>query len=115
MPRSSSSVPTRNRRNKYLRAARGFYGGKHRLFKSAKEAVEKGLQYQYRDRRVKKREFRKLWITRINAATRLFGTTYSVLINGLNKKGIVLNRKMLAELAVNDIKAFEAIVNTVKA
>jgi len=115
MPRSSSSVPTRNRRNKYLRAAKGFYGGKHRLFKTAKEAVEKGLQYQYRDRRVKKREFRKLWITRINAGARMYGTTYSALINGLKQKGIVLNRKMLAELAVNDIKAFEAIVNTVKA
>jgi large subunit ribosomal protein L20 len=115
MPRAHSSVPTRQRRNKILRAARGYYGGKHRLFKSAKEQVEKGLQYQYRDRRARRREFRSLWITRINAAARMFDTTYSQLICALDQKGIVINRKVLADLAVHDIKAFEEIVNSARA
>ena len=115
MPRSSSSVPTRQRRNKYLKAAKGYYGGKSRLFKSAKEQGEKGLQYSYRDRRVRRREFRSLWITRINAAARMFDMSYSQLIDGMNKKGLEINRKVLADLAVHDIKAFEEIVNTVKA
>jgi large subunit ribosomal protein L20 len=115
MPRAHSSVPTRQRRNKILRAARGYYGGKHRLFKSAKEQVEKGLQYQYRDRRARRREFRSLWIARINAAARMFDTTYSQLIFALDQKGIVINRKVLADLAVHDIKAFEEIVNSSRA
>ncbi|NOY58355.1 MAG: 50S ribosomal protein L20 [Calditrichaeota bacterium] len=115
MPRSSSSVPTRHRRNKILKAARGYYGGKHRLFKSAKEQVEKGLQYSYRDRKVRKREFRRLWIARINAATRQYGMSYSTFIDALNKHNIQLNRKVLADLAVNDISAFGQIVSSVKA
>ena len=115
MPRSSSSVPTRARRNKILKAAKGYYGGKHRLFKTAKEQVEKGLQYAYRDRRVRRREFRRLWITRINAAARIFDMSYSQLIDGMNKKGLEINRKMLADLAVRDIDAFGEIVKTVKA
>jgi len=115
MPRSTSSVPTRQRRNKILKAAKGYYGGKHRLFKSAKEQVEKGMQYAYRDRRVRRREFRRLWIARINAAARMFDMSYSQLIDGMNKKGLEINRKILADLAVRDIKAFEEIVNTVKA
>ena len=115
MPRSNSSVPTRHRRNKVIKAAKGYYGAKHRLFKTSKEAVEKSLQYSYRDRKVRKREFRKLWITRINAAARQFGMSYSVFMDGLSKKGIQLNRKVLAELAVHDIKAFEDIVSSVKA
>ncbi len=114
MPRSSSSVPTRQRRNKILKAARGYYGGKHRLFKSAKEQVEKGLQYSYRDRKVRKREFRRLWIARINAATRQYGMSYSTFIDALNKNNIQLNRKVLADLAVNDINAFAQIVASVK-
>ncbi|NIA29166.1 MAG: 50S ribosomal protein L20 [Actinobacteria bacterium] len=114
MPRSSSSVPTRHRRNKILKAARGYYGGKHRLFKSAKEQVEKGLQYSYRDRKVRKREFRRLWIARINAATRQYGMSYSTFIDALNKHNIQLNRKVLADLAVNDISAFGQIVSSVK-
>lgn len=114
MPRSSSSVPTRQRRNKYLKAAKGYYGGKHRLFKSAKEQVEKGLQYAYRDRRVRRREFRRLWIARINAAARMFDMSYSRLIDGMNKKGMEIDRKVLADLAVNDIQAFEAIVKAVR-
>ena len=115
MPRSSSSVPTRQRRNKILKAAKGYYGGKHRLFKSAKEQVEKGMQYAYRDRRVRRREFRRLWIVRINAAARMFDMSYSQLIDGMNKKGLEINRKILADLAVRDIKDFEEIVNTVRA
>lgn len=115
MPRSSSSVPTRHRRNKILKAARGYYGGKHRLFKSAKEQVEKGLQYSYRDRKVRKREFRRLWIARINAATRQYGMSYSTFIDALNKHNIQLNRKVLADLAVNDISTFGQIVASVKA
>ena len=114
MPRSHSSVPTRHRRKKYLKAARGYYGGKHRLFKSAKEQVEKSLQYAYRDRKVRKREFRRLWIARINAAARQFGMSYSTFIDALNKHDIKLNRKVLADLAVHDIKAFEQIVTSVK-
>ncbi len=115
MPRSHSSVPTRHRRKKILKAAKGYYQGKHSLFKTAKEQVEKGLQYAYRDRRARKREFRRLWIVRINAAARQFGMSYSTLINGLNQKNISINRKMLADLAVHDIKAFEEIVTSVKA
>ena len=115
MPRSSSSVPTRHRRNKILRAAKGYYGGKHRLFKSAKEQVEKGLKYSYRDRRVRRREFRRLWTIRINAAARLFGMNYSTLIDAMKKNNIQINRKMLADLAVNDVKAFEQLVQSVKA
>ncbi len=115
MPRAHSSVPTHHRRKKYLKAAKGYWGGKHRLFKSAKEQVEKGLQYQYRDRRARRREFRSLWITRINAGARMFGMSYSQLIDGLNKKGIVVDRKILADLAVRDLKAFEAIVNSARA
>jgi len=115
MPRSSSSVTTRHRRNKILKAAKGYYGGKHRLFKSAKEQMEKGLQYAYRDRKVKKREFRRLWIARINAAARQFDMNYSFFIDGLKKKNIQLNRKVLADLAVKDLKAFEEIVTIINA
>jgi large subunit ribosomal protein L20 len=115
MPRAHSSVTTRHRRNKILKAAKGYWGGKRRLFKSAKEQVEKSLQYQYRDRRVRRREFRSLWIARINAAARMYGMSYSQLIGALDQKGIEINRKMLADLAVYDIKAFEQIVNSAKA
>jgi large subunit ribosomal protein L20 len=115
MPRAHSSVVTRHRRNKYLKAARGYWGGKHRLFRSAKEQVEKGLQYSYRDRKKRKSDFRSLWIARINAAARQFGYNYSSLIDGMNKKNIVINRKLLADMAVRDIKAFEQIVSIIKA
>ena len=114
MPRSHSAVPTRRRRKKYLKAAKGYYSGKHRLFKSAKEQVEKGLQYAYRDRRVRRREFRKLWIARINAAARIYGMSYSQLMGAMNHKGVEINRKILADLAVRDIDAFGEIVNSVK-
>ena len=115
MPRAHSSVVTKHRRNKIMRAARGYWGGKHRLFRSAKEQVEKGLGYSYRDRKKKKSEFRQLWIARINAAARQFGTNYSSLIDGMKKKNIVIDRKILADLAVRDLKAFEQVVSAVKA
>jgi large subunit ribosomal protein L20 len=115
MPRSHSPVVTRHRRNKYLKAAKGYYGGKHRLFRSAKEQVEKSLKYSYRDRRVRRREFRSLWISRINAAARLFGMNYSSLIDAMKKNNVQVNRKMLADMAVYDIKGFEQLVTTVKA
>jgi len=98
-----------------LKAAKGFYGGKHSLYRSARETVEKGMTYSYRDRRARRREFRSLWIVRINAAARMFGMNYSSLINGLKQKEIDINRKMLAELAVHDLQAFEQLVNAVKA
>ena len=115
MPRSSSSVPTRARRKKIINAASGYYGGKSRLFKSAKEQVEKGLQYSYRDRRQRRRNFRRLWIARINAAARMFGMNYSTFIHGLNEKDIQIDRKALADLAVHDLPAFEELVKTIKA
>jgi len=98
-----------------LKAAKGFYGGKNSLYRSARETVEKGMTYNYRDRRARRREFRSLWIVRINAAAHMFGMNYSSLINGLKQKDIDINRKMLAELAVHDLQAFEQLVNTVKA
>ena len=115
MPRAHSSVVTRHRRNKFLKAASGYWGGKHRLFKSAKEQVEKGLQYSYRDRKKRKSDFRQLWIARINAAARQFGYNYSTLIDGMKKKNIIINRKLLADLAVRDIKAFEQVISAIKA
>ena len=112
MPRANSAVPKRRRRKKILLAARGYRGAKSKLFKTAKEAVEKGLQYAYRDRKARKRDFRKLWIIRINAAARLYGATYSKLIDGMARNNIEINRKMLAEIAVSDAATFEKIVKT---
>ena len=110
MPRVKGGYKTRQRRKKIIKAAKGYVGGRRRLFKSAKETVEKGLQYAYRDRRVRKREFRKLWITRINAAARVNGTSYSRLIRGLKDSGIDLDRKVLADMAVYDPAAFTQVV-----
>jgi len=115
MPRSHSPVVTRHRRNKYLKAAKGFFGGKHRLYRSARETVEKGMTYSYRDRRVRRREFRSLWIVRINAAARLYGMNYSSLIAAMKKQNMLIDRKMLADLAVHDLKAFEQLVLAAKA
>ena len=114
MPRAKNIVASRRRRKKILKAAKGYWGGKSRLFKTAKESVERSLQYAYRDRRARKRDFRKLWITRINAAVRLYGMSYSDFINKLNKNKIQLNRKILADLAVSDPVAFSKIVDNVK-
>ena len=110
MPRVTRGFKARRRRNKVLSLAKGFRGGKHRLFKTAAEAVDRALCYAYRDRRVKKREFRQLWIARINAAAKQNGTSYSRLISGLTKSSIELDRKVLSNLAIVDPSAFSAVV-----
>ena len=110
MPRSVNSVASRARRKKILKSAKGYWGARSKVYTVAKNAVEKGLQYAYRDRRNKKREFRRLWIARINAGARLNGTTYSNLINGLAAKKIELNRKVLADLAMNHPDTFKDVV-----
>ena len=109
MPRVKGSFVTRNRRKKVLKLAKGYYGAKHLLYKTAKEQVMHSFKYAYRDRRRRKRDFRKLWITRINAAARLNEMSYSRLINGLKLANIEVNRKMLADIAVNDAKGFTAL------
>jgi len=106
MPRANSSVPRHRRHRKIVKQAKGYYGARSRTFKSAKDAVVKAGLYAYRDRRQRKRQFRRLWITRINAACRLNGTTYSAFINGLKIKGVELDRKILADMAVNDPQSF---------
>ncbi|MEX0994108.1 MAG: 50S ribosomal protein L20 [Balneolaceae bacterium] len=110
MPRSRNLVASRRRRRKILKEAKGYWGKRKNVYTVAKNAVDKGLQYQYRDRKVRKRNFRKLWITRINAAARLNGTTYSRFINGLKQNDIEINRKMLADIAVRDPETFTTIV-----
>ena len=115
MPRVRNSVASRRRRKKVLKQARGYFGGRSRLFRTAREAVNRAQAYSYRDRRVRKRDFRKLWIARINAAARLNGVSYSQLIHGLAKADIAVNRKMLADLAVRDPGAFTAVVEQAKA
>ena len=114
MARVTRGFKARRRRNKVLKLAKGFRGGRHRLYKSATEAVDRALGYAYRDRRMKKREFRSLWIVRINAAVRAFGLTYSQFITGLKKAEIGLNRKALADMAYNDPVAFGHLVEKVK-
>ena len=114
MPRVKGGTVARKRRKKILKLAKGYYGSKHLLYRTANEQVMKSLAYAYRDRKRRKREFRKLWITRINAASRLNGLSYSKLINGLAKANVEVNRKMLADLAVNDAAGFTAIVELAK-
>ena len=114
MPRSVNAVASRARRKKVLKLAKGNFGSRGNVWTVAKNTVEKGLQYAYAHRQLKKRTFRSLWITRINAAVRAQGMTYSQFIGKLNAKGIALNRKVLADLAMNEPKAFEAVVNAVK-
>lgn len=114
MPRSVNSVASRRRRKKVLKLARGYYGSRSKVFTIAKNTVEKGLQYAYRDRKAKKREFRALWIQRINAGVRHHGLSYSQFMGKLNKSQIGLNRKVLADLAMNEPEAFKAIVEAVK-
>jgi len=114
MPRSVNSVASRERRKKVLKLAKGNFLARRNVWTVAKNTVEKGLTYAYRDRRAKKRDFRSLWIQRINAAVRSQGMTYSVFIDKLNKKGVQLNRKVLADLAMNHPEAFQAVVNAVK-
>ena len=114
MTRVRNGVVTKKRHKKILKEARGYFGSKHREFKSAKEQLMHAGQYAYRDRRQKKREFRKLWIVRINAACRDNEISYSRFIEGLNKAGIEVNRKMLSEIAINDPKAFSELVKVAK-
>jgi large subunit ribosomal protein L20 len=114
MPRSVNAVASRARRKKVLKLAKGNFGSRGNVWTVAKNTVEKGLQYAYRDRKNKKRSFRSLWIQRINAGARLHGLTYSEFIGRLAKKEIVLNRKVLADLAMNHPKAFEAVIKQVK-
>ena len=114
MPRVKGGYVTRQCRKRTLKLAKGYYGAKHLLFKTAKQQVMKSYMYAYRDRRQKKRDFRRLWITRINAAARMNGISYSVLMNGLKKAGVEVNRKMLADLAVHDAAAFTALVEQAK-
>ena len=115
MPRSTVSVASRRRRKKVLKQARGYFGARSRLFRTAREAVNRAQAYAYRDRRRCKRDFRRLWISRINAAARINGVSYSQLIHGLDKAEIAVNRKMLADLAVRDPGAFTAVVDKAKA
>ena len=115
MARVKGSMMTRKRRNKTLKLAKGYYGGKSKLFRTAKEAVMKSGNYAYIGRKQKKRDFRRIWITRISAACKQNGMNYSTFINGLKKAGIDLNRKMLSEIAISDPAAFTALTEQAKA
>ena len=115
MARVKGGVVSRKRRKRILKLAKGYYGAKHILFRTAKEQVMNSYYYAYRDRRQKKRDFRKLWITRINAAARLNGLSYSQLMHGLKLAEIDINRKMLSEMAISDPEGFASLVETAKA
>ncbi len=115
MARVKGAMMTRKRRKRVLKLAKGYFGGKSRLFKTAKQAVYKSGQYAYIGRKQKKREFRQLWITRISAAAKMNGMNYSTFMNGCKKAGITLNRKMLSEIAINDAAGFAAIAEKAKA
>ncbi len=114
MPRVKGGVKARRRHKKILKLAKGYWGSRSKTFRTANETVMKALWYAYRDRRVRKRDFRKLWITRINAAARSNGLSYSKFINGLKRAGVNINRKILADLAVNDQAAFQKLVEKAK-
>lgn len=114
MARVKRGTASRKRHNRILKSAKGYRGGRHRLIRTAKDTVMRALRYSYRDRRVRKREFRQLWIARINAAARAEGMTYSRLAEGLRKAGVAINRKMLADMAVNDAPGFKQLVETAK-
>jgi large subunit ribosomal protein L20 len=106
MPRAKNTVASRARRKKIMKSARGYYGGRRKLYRTAKESVQRGLAYAYAHRRRRKRDFRRLWITRINAAARTYGLSYSLFMSRLKKAGIVLDRKILADMAVRDKDGF---------
>ena len=110
MPRVTRGFKARRRRNRVLKLAKGYRGGRHKLYRSATEAVDRALVYAYRDRRAKKRDFRRLWITRISAGAKMNGTSYSRLMGGLNKAGVELDRKVLANMAILDPNAFSEVV-----
>lgn len=114
MPRATNSVPSHRRRQRVLKQAKGYRGGKSKLIRTAMESVDRGLMYAYRDRRQKKREFRRLWIARINAAVRVNGMNYSAFMHGLKRQNVEVNRKVLADLAVHDPEAFKSLVQVAK-
>ncbi|MCF7858953.1 MAG: 50S ribosomal protein L20 [Candidatus Cloacimonetes bacterium] len=114
MPRSTNNVAAKNKRKKFLKAAKGYVGGRSKLYRTARQSVEKGWQYAYRDRKAKKRIFRQLWITRINAAARMHEITYNKLISGLKKADVEIDRKVLAHLAFNDMEAFAQLCQIAK-
>ena len=113
MPRANSSVPRKAKHKKIIKQAKGYFGTRKSNYRTAKDAVQKGLQYAYRDRRQKKRVFRKLWIARINAAARLNGVSYSKFIYSLKEKNVALDRKVLADMAVNDPEGFSELVKSI--
>ena len=115
MPRARGGPKTRARRKRVLNLAEGYWGAKSKLFRSATEAVDRALKYAYRDRKARKRDFRRLWIARINAAARLNGVTYSRFMAGLTKSGVIVDRKILSDLAITDPTAFTRLVETAKA
>ncbi|MBF0491364.1 MAG: 50S ribosomal protein L20 [Deltaproteobacteria bacterium] len=115
MPRAKRGFKARRRRKKVLKQASGYRGGRSKLFRTAQEAVDKGLQYAYKDRRLKKRDFRAIWIMRINAAVREAGLSYSKFINGLKKASILLDRKVLSDIAIQDALGFGKLIERVKA
>jgi len=114
MPRVKRAITAKKKRRKILKRAKGFFGARSRLLRTATEAVDRALKYAFRDRRVRKREFRKLWIARINAAARFHDITYSRLISGLKKAGVIMDRKILADLAVHDMQGFSQVVTLAK-
>jgi large subunit ribosomal protein L20 len=114
MPRTKHGVPSKSRKKKILKRAKGYFGSRHTLYRPAREAVNRALVYAYRDRRARKRDFRKLWIARINAAARLNGLSYNRFIDGLKKSNVEINRKVLAELAINDAAGFSRLAEIVK-
>ena len=115
MPRANSSIPRHKRHRKTIKMAKGYRGSRSKTYVNAKDTIEKGLQYAYRDRRVKKRTFRALWITRINAATRQYGMSYNNFMHRLREVGIILDRKVLADIAVRDPEGFAKLIKKVKA
>ncbi len=114
MPRTKHGVPSKSRKKKVLKRAKGYFGSRHTLYRPAREAVNRALVYAYRDRRARKRDFRTLWIARINAAARLNGLSYNRFIDGLKKSNVEINRKVLAELAVNDAAGFARLAEMAK-
>jgi large subunit ribosomal protein L20 len=114
MPRTKHGVPSKSRKKKILKQAKGYFGSRHTLYRPAREAVNRALIYSYRDRRARKRDFRKLWIMRINAAARINGLNYNRLIEGLRKSNVEINRKLLADLAVNDAAGFSKLAEIAK-
>lgn len=115
MARVTNAVPRHRKKKRYFRAARGYFGGRSKLWRIAKNAVERGWAYSYRDRKQRKREFRRLWIARINAAVRVYDLNYSRFMDGLKRSGVEINRKVLADLAVREPQAFEELVEKAKA